>query len=797
MIAPQDLIGRRVACFQWFLVLCGCLGLFGIGFSTNSAHPVASGTDFLCSISNCTPSRPRRREGAGDSSPSINTSERCASYARYSSDNQREESITDQQRKCREAAARNGHAIERDFEFQDEAVSGTKLHRAGLDRMLAAAAAGEFSTLYFHSLSRLARESVITMPLLKKLVHVDRVRVISVTEGIDSDRDGWEVLATILSVMHERYIKDLGDNVFRGQEGAVLAGFSVGDYCFGYTSAPIPGSENARKGRNAKLRMAYTVDERTAPWVIRIFDWFVVDKCSVRWITRELNRLGAPKDHRSTTKLWHHQQVTALLKNKKYIGVWPWGQKKNMRNPLTGQVSQDERPEEDHEKWTRHFPHLRLISDELMNMAQTRLDANDRQQEHRRKPSGKLAGSVSGNSRTQPLHLLSGSLRCAGCGATLRVGGAGGRYMTCPNWAKGVCDCKAQTRRDLAERMILDAIGQQILANPAWHQDVFNRTLQAWRQRAERQPAERQSLVKALAEVERKITQLLDAIESGLDDPEVKVRLAERRKVRDALKRQLDHEQHAVAEPRPEPTEQWVVERLQHLDEVLHGSGPAAALALRHLVGGKVLVREVRLPGRERHYTQGSFAVRLGQLMESVGDMPPTAAAGIDRESNGDRVEDIVIDFRAEDPSVQIIDDVKALWDEGLTYREIAAQVGWNRNLVTEALAKWFRQRGLEPPDGRSCRGRLDRSTLADQLAERAKDLWDQGHLVHDIAATLGCNRDTATKAIQHWFQSRGLEAPDGRTRRKTLAVKSSCHRNDVDPHSDNVDPCGRGPVPE
>jgi hypothetical protein len=63
----------------------------------------------------------------------------------------------------------------RPLEFSDESVSGTKRNRAGLNAMLAAAERGEFHVLYIFSLSRLARESIITMPLLKKLVHIHRV----------------------------------------------------------------------------------------------------------------------------------------------------------------------------------------------------------------------------------------------------------------------------------------------------------------------------------------------------------------------------------------------------------------------------------------------------------------------------------------------------------------------------------------------------------------------------------------------------------------------------------------------
>ena len=109
----------------------------------------------------------RRGTSGGSPDPSLP----CGSYSRYSSDMQRDESISDQQRTCHQKAATNEHTILSEFEFYDEAVSGTKLHRTGLDAMLAAAEAGKFKVLYFHSLSRLARESVISLPILKHLVY--------------------------------------------------------------------------------------------------------------------------------------------------------------------------------------------------------------------------------------------------------------------------------------------------------------------------------------------------------------------------------------------------------------------------------------------------------------------------------------------------------------------------------------------------------------------------------------------------------------------------------------------------
>jgi DNA invertase Pin-like site-specific DNA recombinase len=191
----------------------------------------------------------------------------AASYSRYSSDLQDATSIEQQQRKCREKSDENGHDLRAQFEFADEAVSGTRPDRTGLQAMLAAARERQFSVLYFESLSRLARELVITLPMLKELVYVHKIRIISTSEGIDSDRDGWELMAVFRSWMHGEFIKALRSAVLRGQEEAVLNDYSVGDWCLGYASEPIPGSEAGRRGRHPKPRMRVVIRDDHAIWV--------------------------------------------------------------------------------------------------------------------------------------------------------------------------------------------------------------------------------------------------------------------------------------------------------------------------------------------------------------------------------------------------------------------------------------------------------------------------------------------------------------------------------------------------
>src|SRR5208283_2410224 len=61
---------------------------------------------------------------------------------------------------------------------------------------------------------------------------------------------------------------------------------------------------------------------------------------------------------------------------------------------------------------------------------------------------------------------------------------------------------------------------------------------------------------------------------------------------------------------------------------------------------------------------------------------------------------------------------------------------------------------------------------LRETEADRAKELYDQGFMNCQIAATLGCGRNWVTKLIRYWFESRGMEMPDGRKRRASLPKK-------------------------
>jgi len=708
----------------------------------------------------------RRQQGPAEAS---------ADYGRFSSEFQDETTIESQQETCQQEAIRHGQAIDPRLEYVDRAISGTKLHREGLDRLLADAEAGRFNRLYFYSLSRLARESIIGMPILKRLVSVYKVRIISVTEGVDSDREGWEHYANSCLMQHERYLKELSGNVLRGQKSNLKNRYSNGDYCFGYTSVAVPGSEQTRRGRHARPRKVYAVDPVNSEWVRRIFYWFVHERRSIRWITKELNQLGAPKDHRSKkSKKWHHQYVSRLLANRKYVGDWPWGEMKNVRDPETGLIHQEPRTAEEAEQYRRTFAELRIIDDATFAAAQAILCENRETYAHGRDEDGEF---VEGREGAAPpaSHLLNGLIVCdqpgekSACGRKFHVGGSRGKYMFCPAHHQGSCTCQTQLPRRLAEELILNEISARILANPAWLQAVYEATRSAWTARQRTLPDELRDTQAALDEVIRKIGRLVDSLE-GTDkpDPDVAERLAERRAERRELETRLATAERTAVEQPIEPTFDWVREQVQELGTVLAGSTPAAAYALRDLLVGPIHVRQIERAGKKRHFLRGAMRIRLSTVITALG-----MKSAVESFTDDAAYEEITIDFVRENPLDAQSEEVKALWDEDLPNKEIARRLGCSRAQITKLLHHWSRLHGIELPSGHARRHQRptspDELPLYQRIAEPVMELFRQNQELGDIAAALGHDRNTVTKAIRYWHESRGLPVPDGRTRRKSL----------------------------
>ena len=151
---------------------------------------------------------------------------RAVIYARYSTDLQREASIEDQVRICRQRIDREGWTLV--ATYSDAATSGTSRLRPGYQKLLEGARAGAFDVVVAEALDRLSRDQEDVAALYKQL-RFRGVRILTLAEGEIS-----ELHVGLKGTMNALFLKDLAAKTHRGLEGRVREGRSGGGLCYGY-----------------------------------------------------------------------------------------------------------------------------------------------------------------------------------------------------------------------------------------------------------------------------------------------------------------------------------------------------------------------------------------------------------------------------------------------------------------------------------------------------------------------------------------------------------------------------------
>ena len=108
-------------------------------------------------------------------------------YARYSSDNQTEQSIEGQLRVCEEYAQKNDILIL--DTYIDRAMTGTNDNRADFQRMIKDSARKEWDYVLVYKLDRFSRDKYATA-IHKKTLKDNGVKVLSAMENIPDTPEG-------------------------------------------------------------------------------------------------------------------------------------------------------------------------------------------------------------------------------------------------------------------------------------------------------------------------------------------------------------------------------------------------------------------------------------------------------------------------------------------------------------------------------------------------------------------------------------------------------------------------------
>jgi len=172
---------------------------------------------------------------------------RVAIYARYSSENQSEKSIDDQIRVCKNYIRDHDMTIDETHIYIDEAISGSIIHRPGLQALEKTIENNEFDAVAVDDLSRLSRSNHQMLTLVLKF-NYHQVKIISVSDSIITDEDNSKLSIHIRGLINELYLDDLRKKTMRGLEGQKLRGFSTGERVFGYYTTPVGELKLNKKG---------------------------------------------------------------------------------------------------------------------------------------------------------------------------------------------------------------------------------------------------------------------------------------------------------------------------------------------------------------------------------------------------------------------------------------------------------------------------------------------------------------------------------------------------------------------
>lgn len=226
----------------------------------------------------------------------------AVAYARYSSSNQREESIDAQLRAINDYC--NKENIELLEEYFDEAQTGKNDGRDDFQRMVNAILKGhiEVDFVLVHKFNRFARNKYDSALYKKRLQEIG-VRVVSVTQKIDDSPEG-EMLEGFIEVIDEYYSKNLALEVKKGLKENALKGK--------YTGGKIP------YGLQVDAEGYFCPDPKTAPIVRRIFEQYA-DGIPKGAIVEMLNAQGYRNQY---GRFFNVRTIFDMLQNEKYVGVY-------------------------------------------------------------------------------------------------------------------------------------------------------------------------------------------------------------------------------------------------------------------------------------------------------------------------------------------------------------------------------------------------------------------------------------------------------------------------------------------
>ncbi|HEY5557763.1 recombinase family protein [Acetobacterium sp.] len=303
---------------------------------------------------------------------------KVVAYARFSSDNQRTESIDAQLREIKEYCLKENYQLVN--VYLDEVKSGLSDERPGFLSMIDDAENNKFDAVIVHKLDRFSRDRYDSAIYKRKLKKAG-VKLFSVLERLDDSPESI-ILESVLEGMAEYYSKNLARETLKGlTENALKCQHNGGIPALGYQVDPVTKK--------------YVIDEYEADTVRKIYELYLNDYGYLEIV----EHLNANSRQTKRGKPFGKNSLYEILKNEKYIGYYIYNKVKNRR--IYGANNHNYKNAEDIIRIAGGVP--QIITNEQWKKAREKMERN------RRKAA---------QYKTKYVYPLSGLVYCERCGAS-------------------------------------------------------------------------------------------------------------------------------------------------------------------------------------------------------------------------------------------------------------------------------------------------------------------------------------------------------------------------------------------
>lgn len=414
----------------------------------------------------------------------------AALYARVSTRNQEKEATIESQLALVEQYAQDhAYVISEHHRFIDEAVSGQRLARPGLDRLRDAAKGQTFTVLLCLEPARLARNLGVQQIVLEELARwgIEVIFLDQPDVAKDAHSQFWLQMRGAVAE-YERTL--ISDRMRRGRLHRLRQGQTVPTQApYGYRYV----------GASRERQSHWLVVEPEAAIVRQLFSWYAKGDQHLGDLAQTLNQQGVPSPEQAH---WQVPTLGRLLRQPAYKGSAYYNRQQSEPTAIglprrhgRGYLSHPRYQERPAAEWIL-CPVPALVEEALWTQVQEQLAMHQRFAQR----------------NSHRTYLLRSLLVCQVCGHTLqgRTQQHGQARYICPYGGKhtppGVPNHTTSLRADVVEPLVWEAL-RQLLDHPeriadAWHalqqaQTTAPSDLRFWQQRAAALAKERTRLLDA------------------------------------------------------------------------------------------------------------------------------------------------------------------------------------------------------------------------------------------------------------------------------------------------------------